>query len=163
MRPIGWPETSLTIYQSTLCKIPEEWISEIFWHFLVSEDPYSAWNLCFANTYILKFGRRKLSCAQSLLRCFSWCNTNTEAIWGIIGMSHAVRLTIDPQNSTTEVSSGVESGTDAAVDPGVLFTCRIADRLRVGFTRIKLMCSERSWRRWLWTLSCYGWLRRLAW
>jgi len=38
-------------------------------------------------------------------------------------MSHAVRLTIDPQNSTTEVNSVVESGTEAAVDPVVLFTC----------------------------------------
>jgi hypothetical protein len=37
-------------------------------------------------------------------------------------MSHAVRLTIDPQNSTTEVNSGVESGTQATVGPVVLFT-----------------------------------------
>jgi len=38
-------------------------------------------------------------------------------------MSHAVRLTIDPQNSMTEVNSGVESSTVGAVDPAVLFTC----------------------------------------
>jgi hypothetical protein len=38
-------------------------------------------------------------------------------------MNHAVRLTIDPQNSTTEVNSGVEPVTEVAVYPVVLFTC----------------------------------------
>jgi len=55
-------------------------------------------------------------------------------------MSHAVRLTIDPQNSTTEFNSGVKSGTQAAVDPVVLFTgSRAFRQAACGLKESKLM------------------------
>jgi hypothetical protein len=42
------------------------------------------------------------------------CETNTKAVCGIIGVSHTVRLTSDPQSSMTEVNSWQESLTEAA-------------------------------------------------
>jgi len=69
-------------------------------------------------------------------------------------MSHAVRLTIDPQNSTTEVNSGVESAREAAVDPVGLFTCnRAVFPNRRAAARYRALASIIPGRERFWNLS----------